>query len=48
VLWEVIILSNAIFKIHLSQLVDEIIKKIPAAIYILHRLSGVSIVCSFV
>ena len=36
--------SNAILKIY--QLVDEIIKKIPAAI--LNRLSGVSLICSFV
>jgi len=38
------IISNAILKI--SQLVDEIIKKIPAAIR--NRLSCVSLLCSFV
>jgi len=38
------IISNAILKI--SPLVDEIIKKIPAAI--LNRLSGLSLICSFV
>jgi len=43
-LWEVIIISNAILKI--SNLVDEIIKKIPATI--LNRLSGVSLICSCV
>ena len=42
-MWEVIIISNAILKI--SQLVDEFIKKIPAAI--LNGLSGVSLIHSF-
>ena len=38
-MWEVIIISIAILK--MSQLVDEIIKKIPAAM--LNRLSGVTL-----
>jgi len=32
----------------ISQLVDEIIMKIPAAIRLLNRLSSVSLICSFV
>ena len=40
----IIIISNAIFKI--SQLVDEITKKMSAAI--LNKLSGVSLICNFV